>query len=107
MTLPSDQRALIAIDLGAESCRVSLIRWLPGGPQIELVHRHPNAPISLNGELHWDLQQILEQLDLGLQKATEIATEGVRSIAVDGWAVDYVRLNGKNEPIAQPFCYRD
>jgi rhamnulokinase len=83
MTLPSDQRALIAIDLGAESCRVSLLRWLPSGPQIELVHRHPNAPIDLNGELHWDLKQITAQLDLGLKKAVEIATEGVRSIAVE------------------------
>jgi rhamnulokinase len=107
MTLPSDQRALIAIDLGAESCRVSLLRWLPSGPQIELVHRHPNAPIDLNGELHWDLKQITAQLDLGLKKAVEIATEGVRSIAVDGWAVDYVRLNDKGEALAQPFCYRD
>ena len=37
---PQDQRALIAIDLGAESCRVSLLRWIHGRPQIELVHRH-------------------------------------------------------------------
>jgi rhamnulokinase len=107
MNLPSDQRALIAIDLGAESCRVSLLRWLPAGPRIELVHRHPNAPVTLNNELHWDLAKITEQLDLGLKKAVEIATEGVRSIAVDGWAVDYVRLNGTGEAMAQPFCYRD
>jgi rhamnulokinase len=107
MSAPSDPRALIAIDLGAESCRVSLLRWLPGGPQIELVHRHPNAPIGIDHGLHWDLKQITRQLDLGLQKATEIATEGVRSIAVDGWAVDYVRLNGNNEAIGQPYCYRD
>jgi rhamnulokinase len=31
----------------------------------------------------------------------------VRSIAVDGWAVDYVRLNQQGEAIADPFCYRD
>jgi rhamnulokinase len=107
MSLPSDKRALIAIDLGAESCRVSLLRWLSGGPQIELVHRHPNAPIHQNGELRWDLKQIIGQLDIGMRKAAEIATEGVRSIAVDGWAVDYVRLNGGGEAIANPFCYRD
>ncbi len=104
---PEDRRAMIAIDLGAESCRVSLLRWRDGQPQIELVHRHANGPINLHGELHWDLKQITQQVDIGLRKSAEIASEGVRSIAVDGWAVDYVRLNQRGEAIADPFCYRD
>ena len=104
---PEDLRAMIAIDLGAESCRVSLLRWCDGQPQIELVHRHANGPVSSLGELHWDLQQITQQVDIGLRKCAEIASEGVRSVAVDGWAVDYVRLNQQGEAIADPFCYRD
>jgi rhamnulokinase len=104
---PDNQRAMIAIDLGAESCRVSLLRWRDGQPQIELVHRHANGPVSSLGELHWDLQQITQQVDIGLRKCAEIASEGVRSVAVDGWAVDYVRLNQQGEAIADPFCYRD
>ena len=74
---------MIAIDLGAESCRVSLLRWLNGSPHIELVHRHPNAPVNHNGELRWDLGQITQQIDAGLRKCAEIATEGVRSIAAE------------------------
>jgi rhamnulokinase len=104
---PEDRRAMIAIDLGAESCRVSLLRWRDGQPQIELVHRHANGPVSLHGELRWDLKQIAQQVDIGLRKSAEIASEGVRSIAVDGWAVDYVRLNQQGEAVADPFCYRD
>ncbi len=104
---PEDQRALIAIDLGAESCRVSLLRWIDGQAQIQLVHRRTHAPVSAHGELHWDLPQITQQVDIGLKKSAEIATEGVRSIAVDGWAVDYVRLNEQGEALAAPFCYRD
>ena len=104
---PRDRRAMIAIDLGAESCRVSLLRWLNGSPHIELVHRHPNAPVSHNGELRWDLGQITLQMDAGLRKCAQIATEGVRSIAADGWAVDYVRLDASGRAIADPFCYRD
>ena len=42
--VPGDKRALIAVDLGAESCRVSLLRWLDGRPVIELVERFANAP---------------------------------------------------------------
>jgi rhamnulokinase len=98
---------MVAIDLGAESCRVSLLRWTTGSPQIELVHRHANAPVSDAGELRWDLTQITQQVDIGLRKCAEVAREGVRSVAVDGWAVDYVLLDGHGEPIGDPFCYRD
>jgi rhamnulokinase len=107
IAVPKDRRAMVAIDLGAESCRISLLRWTTGSPQIKLVHRHPNAPVSRAGGLHWDLTQITQQVDIGLRKCAEIATEGVRSVAVDGWAVDYVLLDGHGEAIADPFCYRD
>ncbi len=100
---PKDRRAMIAIDLGAESCRVSLLRWLNGSPHIELVHRHGNAPISHNGEIRWDLCKITQQMDIGLRKCAEIATEGIRSIAADGWAVDYVRLNTDGRSSCQSF----
>ena len=38
--------ALVAIDLGADSCRVSLLRWIDGKPEIQLVHRFANGPIK-------------------------------------------------------------
>lgn len=107
MGLPPDTRASIAVDLGAESCRVSLLRWLDGKALIALVCRFANAPREVNGGLHWDLAMIEAGLDEGLRQCTEIATEGVCSIAVDGWAVDYVRLNAEGRPLADPFCYRD
>jgi rhamnulokinase len=106
--LPSqDVRALIAVDLGAESCRVSLLRWLYGKPAITLAHRFANAPRKSDGALRWDLAMIETGLDDGLRKCAAIATEGIRSIAVDGWAVDYVRIGPNNHPLADPFCYRD
>jgi rhamnulokinase len=104
---PTDRRALVAIDLGAESCRVSLLRWVEDRPHIELVHRFANQAVEGVDGLHWDLASILSGLDHGLALCAEIAFEGVRSIAVDGWAVDYVRLDAMGEPIAEPFCYRD
>src|ERR1700721_3007690 len=79
--VPQDTRALVAVDLGAESCRVSLLRW--------------------------DLGMIESGLEHGLRLCAEIAVEGVRSIAVDGWAVDYVRVDAEGRALADPFCYRD
>ena len=43
----------------------------------------------------------------GLRKCAALATEGVRSIAVDGWAVDYVRMGAEGEALGESFCYRD
>ena len=107
----ADARASIAVDLGAESCRVSLLRWVDGKPVITLVERFANAPreiaAELGGGLRWDLARIVAGLDEGLRKCAAIATEGIRSIAVDGWAVDYVRVDATGEPLADPFCYRD
>jgi rhamnulokinase len=105
--LPDDTRASIAVDLGAESCRVSLLRWVAGKPEITLVHRFANAPREVESGLRWDLEMIETGLDYGLRRCAAIAEEGVCSIAVDGWAVDYVWIGPGGEAVADPFCYRD
>jgi rhamnulokinase len=105
--MPVDSRALVAVDLGAESCRVSLLRWIGGVAQVQLVHRFVNGPVKGETGLHWPLTQIIEGVEEGLLKCVPLAPEGVRSIAVDGWAVDYVRLDGDGHALAEPFCYRD
>jgi rhamnulokinase len=104
--MPGDKRASIAVDLGAESCRVSLLRWVEGKAVITLVHRFANAAREADG-LRWDLRMIEAGVDEGLRRCAAVATEGVRSIAVDGWGVDYVRLDAAGKPLADPFCYRD
>ncbi len=100
-------RPRVAIDLGAESCRVSLLRWRDAQPEIQLIHRIPNGPVHRGLSLHWPLATILAGLEEGLRKAASAAPEGIASIAVDGWAVDYVRLGADGQPLAEPFCYRD
>ncbi|MES2221501.1 MAG: carbohydrate kinase, partial [Acidobacteriota bacterium] len=117
MKIPADARAIVAVDLGAQSCRVSLLRWLPQGPEIELVHRVANAPVENGGHLRWNLSLLCSAADEGMRRCAEIATEGIATVGVTGWAVDYVRLDGSREtarshsvrlaPIGDPFCYRD
>jgi rhamnulokinase len=106
---PPQPGALVAVDLGAESCRVSLLRWVDGKPHITLVHRFPNAPRTHGdeGSLHWDIAAIEGGVELGLRRSAELAPEGIRAIAVDGWGVDYVRLGEDGSALADPFCYRD
>ena len=74
---------------------------------IALVHRFANVPREVDGRLRWDLEMIEAGLDDGLRRCAAIAVEGIRSIAVDGWAVDYVRVDEVGKALADPFCYRD
>src|SRR5690348_107104 len=78
--------SLVAIDLGAESCRVSLLT--PGG-KMRLVHRFANAPVSRGESLVWDMDTILSEIEIGLRRCAEHAASPIASIGVDGWAVDY------------------
>jgi rhamnulokinase len=99
--------ARVAIDLGAESCRVSLVRWKGGVATIDVVHRIPNGPVHRGLSMVWPLDSILVGIEQGLCKAALAAPEGIASIAVDGWGVDYVRLGPDGKPFLEPFCYRD
>ncbi len=101
------QAARVAIDLGAESCRVSLLRWTNDEPSVELIHRIPNGPVHRGSTLRWPLDAILAGLEDGLRKAAQTAPEGIASIGVDSWSVDYVRLAADGSPLCEPFCYRD
>jgi len=107
MKSAANQKALVAVDLGAQSCRVSLLRWIGSEPEIEIIHRFSNAPVSANNGLHWDLETILDGVMFGLRSCAAHAPEGIASVAIDGWAVDYVRLDEGGNPVAPPFCYRD
>jgi rhamnulokinase len=95
------------VDLGAQSCRVSLLRWSSEGPQIQQVYRRANAPIESKGQLRWDLAALCATVDEGLRRCAAIADEGIAAIGVTGWAVDYLRLDAQGHPVAEPFCYRD
>lgn len=98
---------MVAIDLGAESCRVSLLRWVDGHPSIQMVHRFVNGPVQRGDALYWDLEAICTGIEEGLRQSAALAPDGIASIAADGWAVDYVRLNEEGRATGDPFCYRD
>jgi len=98
---------LVAVDLGAESCRVSLLRWMDGQPEIRLVHRFANSARDEGNGLRWDIAAIEAGVEEGLRACAELAPAGIAAIGVDGWAVDYVRLGPEGRPVANPFCYRD
>jgi rhamnulokinase len=107
MHQPANKKALVAIDLGAQSCRVSLLRWERGVPELRIAHRFPNGPISEGENLRWDIRRIFAGVVEGLRACAASAPEGIASVAIDGWGVDYARLDAKGQLAGNPFCYRD
>lgn len=100
-------RRVVAVDLGAESCRVSLLNWQPKGATLRTVHRFRNGPQERDAHLYWDLSRLREGIVEGLRLAARDASGPIDSIGVDGWGVDYVRLDANLKPLHDPFCYRD
>ncbi len=100
----------VAIDLGAASCRVSLGEWDGQDAKVRLVHRFQNAPVERDGHLYWPLDRLCQGAEQGLRLCAELLSESsgaIHSVGVDGWAVDYVRLDAAGRPLGDPFCYRD
>lgn len=100
----------IAVDLGAGSCRVSLAEWDGTTAKVRLLHRYSNGPVERDGHLRWRLDELCRGAQEGLRLGAErflTGNETIHSVGVDGWAVDYVRLDEWGKPLGDPFCYRD
>src|ERR1041385_8472185 len=100
-------KALVSVDLGAQSCRVAVLRTAGQGPSVEIVHRFPNGPVFREGGLRWEIGRIFEGVLQGLRLCASAAPEGIASLGIDGWGVDYVRLDRAGRPLGDPYCHRD
>ncbi len=108
MTASTGGPTLVAVDLGAESCRVSMLLWQGDAASVKMVRRFANAPVDRGAAgLRWDLERICTELEVALHNCADLAPEGIDAIGVTGWAVDYVRLDPNGIPLAPPYCYRD
>lgn len=94
---------VIAVDLGAESGRVTRIEF--DGDQVKLdeVHRFPNVPVQVAGTLHWDVLRLWREIVTGI----EGAGAGASAIGVDAWGVDFALLDRDGKLVGNPAHYRD
>ena len=94
----------LAIDIGASSGR-HIVGWYENGQlQTDEVYRFPNGVKEENGHLIWDIQQLNYHVVEGIRRTFE--KYAVKSLSIDTWGVDYVRLQG-DEEMLPCFAYRD
>ncbi len=104
-----------AVDLGASSGRVMLGSVGPDLLDLEEVARFRNGAVEVAAgadgrepRLHWDVLGLWQDALAGLARAGRAAgTDGVRSVGVDTWAVDYALLDAGGGLLANPRSYRD
>ena len=98
--------SVAAIDLGASSGRVMVGDVGPGRLDLHAVARFANEPVVLQDGLHWDLLDLYSRALNGLCTAASQSPDGLESVAVDSWAVDYALMRA-DRMVGVPFHYRD
>ncbi|MDR7252892.1 rhamnulokinase [Nocardioides sp. BE266] len=95
-----------AVDLGASSGRVMLGEVGPDVLRLTAAARFANGPVEGDDGLHWDVSALHRHALEGLRIAAQAAPEGLASVGIDSWAVDYGLLRA-GRLLAEPFHYRD
>lgn len=96
----------LAIDIGASSGR-HIAAWREDGElKMKEVYRFSNLPDERDGHLVWNLDRLCREVVGGLKACKE---QGIvpDSVGIDTWAVDYVLLDSRDQPILPLYCYRD
>lgn len=99
-------RTVAAVDLGAESGRVTAVSLDGERLSVEIVNRFSNSPRVSDGMLRWDIEDLWRQISSGLGTLAAGSTP-ISSVGVDTWGVDYGLLSGTGELIDDPISYRD
>ena len=83
------KRSVLALDFGASSGRAILATYDGTAIHLQEVHRFVNEPLLENGHLFWNVPELMNQLEIGLQKA--FLLDSYESIGIDTWGVDNLK----------------
>lgn len=97
----------LAFDLGASSGRAVIGRFDGKVVELEEIHRFANGPVTVAGGLYWDALRLYEEMLAGLRKCVQISGPELAGIGIDAWGVDFALLDGGDELLGNPRCYRD
>ncbi|MTD15523.1 rhamnulokinase [Nakamurella sp. YIM 132087] len=99
-------RTVVAVDLGAESGRVTTVSFDGSRFELDVVSRFANTPSHRQGLLRWDIDDLWSHISAGIGGLAGNGTP-IDAIGVDTWGVDYGLLNADGELVDAPVSYRD
>jgi rhamnulokinase len=95
-----------AADLGASSGRLMVAHLEPSSFRLDEVYRFENQPVTIDGELYWDTNRLLAELEEGLRRGCSLAPDA-RSLAIDTWGTDFGLVKEAGALVAPPYSYRE
>lgn len=98
------QKTVLAVDLGAESGRVTAVNFDGRTLHLEELHRFPNTAVSAHHTLYWDILHLWRGIQTGIEKGKALRPA---SIGVDTWGVDFALLDRQDNLLGNPVHYRD
>ena len=91
-------KTILVFDFGASSARAMFCKFEDGKLSLEKIHRFPNNPVTEQGHLRWDIDDLFENMKIGISFG--VFQGGFDAISIDTWGVDF-GLIGKLFPISQ------
>lgn len=77
------------------------------GLELTELQRFHYAPVERDGHLRWPFATLLAGVEAGLAEAARAAGEGLASVGVCSWGVDYGLVDGDGTLVEDPIAYRD
>lgn len=98
-------KTVLVFDFGASSARAMLCRIKDGKFELEEIHRFPNIPVTENGHLRWDIDELFEQMKIAI--GFGVLNGGFDAISIDTWGVDFGLIGNDGTLLEKPVHYRD
>lgn len=99
---------ILAVDCGAESGRVMAGHLDPaaGTCRLEEIHRFANGGRFVGKDFRWDWTRLVAGIEAGIVVARN-RIQGIASIGIDTWGVDFGLLDAQGRLIEEPVHHRD
>lgn len=96
----------IAVDIGASSGRLIAGALENGKLKLNEIYRFENKIVKKDEHFCWEADRLFEEIKTGIHKCRELGIKP-ESIGIDTWAVDFVLLDEKDQPLTEAVSYRD
>lgn len=97
----------LAVDLGASSGRTIVGTLENGKLTLKEMNRFWNGPTEISGTLYWDFVHLFRHIQEGIALARKEYGDGLVSMGIDTWGVDFGLIDGQGKLLGNPVNYRD
>jgi rhamnulokinase len=103
------KKTIIAVDMGAESCRV-----IAGSLDLDkdfletrVISQFQTGILPIHRSLRWNVYRLYEEILKGMKECGRIYESKVESVGFDTWGVDFSLLSRDGSLLDLPYSYRD